>query len=62
MNKEQFCKSFRCSPEQVEALRAKNKTQIHAMYMQACRSGKSVNNFTREQLRQMLNGLELPLP
>lgn len=60
MTLDQFCKAFGCTREQAEILRAKNKAQLEAMYDKAWKSGKRVNGYTSEQLRQLINGLEIP--
>jgi glycyl-tRNA synthetase beta subunit len=56
----QFCKAFGCSIEQAKALKAKNKGQLTEMYYEAAKSGKRVNGYTSEQLRQLITGLNIP--
>lgn len=54
-----IARMFRCSVDQVNALRAKNRAQLTVMYNEACRTGKRVNGYTSEQLRQVINGLPI---
>jgi hypothetical protein len=56
----QFCKLFGCTIEQANALKRKNRAQLTVMYDKAWRTGKRVNGYTSEQLRQLINGLEIP--
>jgi len=51
---------FGCTLKQVNALKKKNKAQLTEMYNEACATGKRVNGYTSEQLRQLITGLQLP--
>lgn len=57
---EQFAKMFGATVEQCNALKAKNRIELEAMYAKASATGKRVNGYTSEQLRQLITGLQIP--
>lgn len=57
---EQFAKMFGATVEQCNDLKRKNKAQLEAMYDEAWKTRKRVNGYTSEQLRQLINGLQIP--
>ncbi len=57
---EQFAKLFGVTVDQCNALKAKNRVQLKAMHAQAVKTGKKVNGYNAEQLRQLITGLQIP--
>lgn len=56
---EQIAALFGCTVEQVGRQFAKNYQGLRQMYEQACATGRRVNGYTSEQLRQMMNALPM---
>jgi hypothetical protein len=56
---EEIAKAFGCSVEQVGAQFVKNYNGLKQMYDKSCASGRRVNGYTSEQLRQMINSLPM---
>lgn len=57
---EQFAKLFGVTVEQCNALKAKNREQLTEMRVKALKTGRKVNGYTAEQLRQLITGLQIP--
>lgn len=60
-----FLKQFGCTKEQLEFLKAQTCGNNYKLYLQwyeeACKTCRPVYGFTSEQLRQLINGLKLPV-
>jgi len=59
LTEKQLCALFKCTPEQVRAMHAKNAQGLRAMLEKAENTGQKINGYSAEQLRVMIANTDI---